>query len=110
MSAPHRVPRRTLYLTERRARTIRLAPVDIDFLLAYHRGHFEILPASERDRYRLTPLGRVGLVVAPTCRLVIRPKIPLQNLFFLLDPTLPVAAVGDASTPRPAGEMLDFLA
>jgi 5-methylcytosine-specific restriction enzyme subunit McrC len=102
-------PCRTLVLTERITRTIRLTPADIDFLLVHHRGHFEILPTTERHCYRLTSLGRVGVVVAPTCRLVIRPKIPLQNLFLLLDPTTAVAAADDASTPRAAEEMLDFL-
>jgi 5-methylcytosine-specific restriction enzyme subunit McrC len=53
-------------------------------------------------------MGHVGVIVAPGCRLVIRPKIPLQNLFFLLDPSLPFAL--DQATPAAGVEVLDLLA
>lgn len=104
------VPTRTLVLTERIGRVCRLAPADVAFLLAHHRAHLELVPAGPRHRYRLTPAGHVGVIVAPTCRLVIHPKIPLANIFYLLDPLAPAAAVTDAVTAAPGNEMLAFLA
>jgi 5-methylcytosine-specific restriction enzyme subunit McrC len=101
---------RTLILTERTPHFARLTPADVAFLLEHHRGHVEVLPTGRRDRYRLTALGRVGVLVAPTCRLVIRPKVPLANLFAMLDPLAPVPAERDAVTPATGTEALEFLA
>src|SRR4051794_22546453 len=96
---------RTLVLTERVAHVCRLAPADVAFLLTAHRGRFELTPPHQRHRYRLTALGHVGIVVAPTCRLVIRPKVPLSNLLLLLAPLAPVSSVPDAVTPPPGLEV-----
>lgn len=101
---------RTLTLTERVPAECRLAPGDVAFLLAEHRTHLELLPTGRRDRYRLRPFGVVGVLVAPTCRLVIRPKIPLRSLFHLLDPTAAWPGAVDQSTPAPANDLLGFLA
>lgn len=102
---------RTLMLTERVPALVGLPPAAADYLLAEHRAAVRLTPTRRRHRYRLTPLGRVGVLPAPGVRLVIRPKIPLRNVFYLLDPaaSLP-AAEDDASTPEPAGAALDFLA
>jgi 5-methylcytosine-specific restriction enzyme subunit McrC len=104
------IPARTVILTERTARVCRLAPADVEFLLAHHRTHFELTPTGRRHAYRLRPAGLAGVVVAPTCRLVVRPKVPLVNLFHLLDPLAPLPAAADAVTPAPGAEALDFLA
>jgi 5-methylcytosine-specific restriction enzyme subunit McrC len=101
---------RTLILTERVPHIARLAPADVAVLLENHRGHVEVLPTGRRDCYRLTALGFVGVLVAPTSRLVIRPKIPLSNLFAMLDPLAPVPAACDAVTPATGTEALEFLA
>jgi 5-methylcytosine-specific restriction enzyme subunit McrC len=101
---------RTLILTERRPRIVRLAPGDVAFLLEHHRGRLEVLPTVGRDRYRLTALGCAGLLVAPTCRFVIRPKIPLANVFAMLDPLAEVSSESDRITPENGTEALDFLA
>ena len=77
--------RPTVILTERRPRRVRLAPADVEFLLAEHAGRIDLAPTGRRGVFRLTPRGLAGVVVAPTRRLVIHPKIPLQNLLFLLD-------------------------
>ncbi len=105
----HSVPR-TLMLTERVPHVARMSPADVAFLIDNHRGHIEVLPAGRRDRYRLTALGCVGVLVTPGYRLVIRPKIPLPNLFAMLDPLAPVPAAVDAVTPMAGTEVLDFLA
>jgi 5-methylcytosine-specific restriction enzyme subunit McrC len=104
------IPARTVILTERIARRCRLAPADVEYLLARHRGHVELTPTGRPHVYRVTPTGHVGVIVAPTCRLMIQPKIPLLNLFFLLDPALPLPAGADSVTPADGTEVLNFLA
>ena len=53
-------------------------------------------------------LGCAGVLVAPTCRLVIRPKDPLANVFAMLDPLAPVPAAEDAIEPSIGTEVLGF--
>jgi 5-methylcytosine-specific restriction enzyme subunit McrC len=103
-------PRRTILLTERRAAVCRLSFEDVDFLLAHHRPHLEVLPTRRRGRYRLTPTGHVGVLVTPHCRLVIRPKVSVRSLFHLLDPTGPLPAFADHATVTPGTEALHLLA
>jgi 5-methylcytosine-specific restriction enzyme subunit McrC len=102
--------RRTLVLTERRPRRVRLSPADVEFLLASHARRIDVAPTGRRGVVQLTPRGCAGVVVAPTLRLVIHPKIPLQNLFFLLDSDDPAPAIRDEAAPAPGIEVLDFLA
>ncbi len=103
-------PVRTLALTERVPARVRLAPEAADFLLAGWRHAVALTPTRRRHRYRLTPLGHVGVLSAPGVRLVIRPKVPLRNVFFMLDPAAPLPTIDDATAPEPAGLLLDFLA
>jgi 5-methylcytosine-specific restriction enzyme subunit McrC len=105
---PSAVP--TFRLTERTTAECRLTPDDVDFLLEAHRAHIRIVPTRQRDLYRLTPTGHVGTIVAPHCRLLIRPKIPLRNLFHLLDPAGPVPVSEDRTATVPGADLLDFLA
>lgn len=100
----------TLFLTERRPRLAWLAPVDVAYLLEHHRGHLEVLPTGRRDRYRLTALGYVGVLAAPTCRFIIQPKIPLANIFAMLDPRAEVPQARDDSAAQTGTETLEFLA
>jgi 5-methylcytosine-specific restriction enzyme subunit McrC len=101
---------RTIFLTERVPHCCRLTSADVDFLLAQHRRHVELVPTGERRRYRLVARGQVGTLVAPTCRLVIRPKVPLVNLLALLDPGLRLSLQDDAVAPAAEPDLLDFLA
>jgi 5-methylcytosine-specific restriction enzyme subunit McrC len=103
-------PERTVVLTERVPHVCRLAPADVEFLLRHHRGRVEVVPTGRRRRYRLTSAGYAGVLVAPTCRLVVRPKVPLDNLFALLDPAAPLPSADDRVTPVPGAEALEFLA
>ncbi len=74
-----------------------------------HRSRIDLAPTGRRGVFRLAPRGCAGVVVAPTRRLVIHPKIALQNLFFLLDPDDPVSVALDESALAPGLEILDFL-
>ena len=101
---------RTLLLTERVPHRARLAPADVAFLLDQQRGNLEVLPTGRRDRYRLTALGCVGTINTPNSRLVIRPKIPLANVFAMLDPLAPMPAERDVTAAADGTEVLEFLA
>ncbi len=83
MAAPEK---RTLHLVERRPQRCRLAPEDHAHLHRWHRTELEITYTARRHVYHLTPRGYVGVIEAPRCRLLIEPKIPLSNLFYLLHP------------------------
>ncbi len=97
-------------LTERVARDCRLSADDVAFLLEAHRAHVEVAPTGRRGSYRLTPKGHVGTIVAPRCRLVIAPKVPLRNLLYLLDPDHSPPDEADDSSVTGADGALDFLA
>jgi 5-methylcytosine-specific restriction enzyme subunit McrC len=101
---------RTLVLTEWVPHVARLAPVDVAFLLEHHRAQLDVRPTGRRDRYRLTALGCAGVLVAPSCRLVIRPKVPLANVYAMLDPLASVSAASDVVKAVPGSELFDFLA
>jgi 5-methylcytosine-specific restriction enzyme subunit McrC len=101
---------RTVVLTERVTVRARLAPVVADFLLDGLRHVVTVNPTRRRHYYRLTPLGHVGVLPAPGVRLVIRPKIPLRNVFYMVDPSAVVPEAADASMAEPAGPVLSFLA
>src|SRR5262249_34377999 len=103
-------PPPTIVLTERTAAECRLEPDDVAYLLAEHRAHVDLVPTRQPSRYRLTPAGHVGTIVAPGCRLIIRPKLPLRNLFHLLDPSARIPAVADRTAVLPGAEALEFLA
>jgi 5-methylcytosine-specific restriction enzyme subunit McrC len=102
--------RRTIRLKERVSRECRLRPAEVAFLLDHHRAHVEVAPTGRRGRYRVTPAGHVGTIVGPMCRWVIRPKVPLANLFHLLDPAGPCPVSEDQVSPLVGTELLDFLA
>jgi len=100
----------TLLLTERVAAECSLHPDDVEFLLAGHRRHVQLLPTRQAGVYRLTPAGYAGVLVTPHSRLVLRPKIPIRNVFYLLEPLADVPVAADATAAVPGTEALDFLA
>src|SRR5262245_1971540 len=102
--------RRTLRLIEYRPREVRLRRADVDALLADPHRAVEVAPTRDRGRYRLTASGKVGVLLTPNLRIVIRPKIPATNLHLLLDPVAPPDAVADVAGAEPGTEAIDFLA
>jgi 5-methylcytosine-specific restriction enzyme subunit McrC len=100
----------TLLLTERCRAEHPLSGDDLEFLLAEHAHHLHIVPTRRPAVYRLTPTRFIGLLVAPTCRLVIQPKIPLRSLYHLLDPSALPPAVTTVTPEAVSEAVLDFLA
>ena len=76
--------RRTITLTERRTRAVKLPRTEAHFLLAHARNLIDVVPAFERGVYRLTPRGYVGFIDGPAARYAIGPKIPWPNVEMLL--------------------------
>ncbi len=98
----------TWVLTERTPAEVPLSPEAVDYLLAHHRAHLRLLPTRASGVFRVTATGHVGTILAPDCRLVLQPKIPLRNVLYLLEPD---AALPPADGPAgDDGDMLDLLA
>ncbi len=101
---------RTLTLTERRCTECRLSGQDVDFLLSAHGSHLRIVPTRQRSLFRVTPTRFVGVIAAPGCRLLIRPKVSLRALFHLLDPQTDADVDAVPFAGAPGIEVLWFLA
>jgi 5-methylcytosine-specific restriction enzyme subunit McrC len=86
-------------LTERRTRVVRLPRADAAFLRDHAAHAFDLTPAFEPHRYRVTPRGVVGFLDGPTARFVVRPKLPWPDLLRLLGADSPPAAGGAGSLP-----------
>jgi 5-methylcytosine-specific restriction enzyme subunit McrC len=78
-----------LRLVERRPREMRLPASVVAELLAVAPKRFEVLPTHRRGVYRLTSQGLVGELRLSRLSILIRPKIPLTNLAFLMGFTPP---------------------
>lgn len=102
--------RHTYFLRERTPADCALSPEDVEFLLERHRAHLRVLPTGQPGIFRLTPAGHVGTLLTPHCRLVIRPKIPLDHLYRLLDPRISPVLQSDRDGPGPEREIIDVLA
>lgn len=100
----------TIHLTERAARIVELSPSSVAYLLDRHRYHLQLEPTGLIHQYRLRARGVVGVIVAPDCRLIIAPKIPLDNLFVMLSGDEPVRSKSDQLQAAPADELVAFLA
>jgi 5-methylcytosine-specific restriction enzyme subunit McrC len=101
---------RTLHLIERRSRLRRLAPAEVDFLLAHHRTTLELLQTARRHVYRITPAGVAGVIVTPCRRIAISSKVPLRNLLLLMDPMDDPPTERDTVKPADGSEVIDLLA
>jgi 5-methylcytosine-specific restriction enzyme subunit McrC len=64
------------------------------------RGRLIITPGGAPDRWRIKATSYVGTIVSPGVRLLIKPKMPIANLFYLLE------ASGKALNIRP--EVFDY--
>ena len=73
---------RTIKLEEYRPSRVRLTRSEVEQLLAT--GLIGLTPLAGEGMYELRAGSQVGTVVLPSLRLLIRPKVGLENLFFLL--------------------------
>jgi 5-methylcytosine-specific restriction enzyme subunit McrC len=71
-------------LAEHSARDVALTTVQFRALADLARGRLDVLPAAEPGRYTLRTRQYVGTLTVPGLELVIRPKVPLPNLFWML--------------------------
>ncbi|QJW93518.1 5-methylcytosine restriction system specificity protein McrC [Frigoriglobus tundricola] len=101
--------RRTVPLTERRTREVKLPRADANFLLAHARHLIDVVPTFEPRTYRLTPRGYVGFLDGPTTRFVIGPKFPWPNVRMLLGLSAETGAAS-ADPTVPDGGLLAVLA
>lgn len=74
--------RRTIRLREYQPTPERLSQSELDQVLAS--GLVEVRPLRDEGLYELRPGSTVGAAVLPSIRLLIQPKLPLDNLFFML--------------------------
>lgn len=97
---------RTLILTERRPRAVRLPRAELAFLLGAARHVMDVAPTFRSGVYVLTPRGLVGFLSGPTVRYEVRPKLPWPNLRLLLG----LGSEPGGEPHAPAGGLLVALA
>lgn len=81
-----------LVLREYESASIRLSEEEAPAITRVVAGKLAIAPSTEADHYRVTAMQYVGTVVLPGLEILIRPKVPIGNLFLLLDIGLPSSA------------------
>lgn len=74
---------RTIRLREHKTSVARLADSEVQDLLALPRGFVEVARRGG-DEYTLRPGSRIGTAVKGSLRVLVRPKVSLRNVFFLL--------------------------
>jgi 5-methylcytosine-specific restriction enzyme subunit McrC len=84
--------RRRLILREHETQVIAMSPSAARDLMRLASGRVVVTPAPEGGQWHVTATHHVGTVVLPELELLIRPKIPIDNLFLLLDVGLPEEA------------------
>lgn len=84
--------RPSLTISEYEAATVRLSEESARTIARLVAGKIVVTPALEPHSYTITATQYVGTVVLPELELLIRPKVPIENLFLLLDVGVPPAA------------------
>lgn len=74
---------RTIRLREHKTDVARLTDSEVQELLALPDGFVEVTPRGG-DEYALRPGSRVGTAVRGSLRVLVRPKVGLRNVLFLL--------------------------
>src|SRR4051812_25400931 len=80
--APERQP---LVLKEYEEGEVQVSPEQERTLRRLVRGRLTILPGDEVGRWRVKASSYVGTVVTPDVQILVVPKIPTANLFYLLE-------------------------
>ena len=71
---------------------------------------FETLPTRQPGLFRVIPTGHVGTILAPDCRLLLQPKIPIRNVLYLLDNNADLPPLAYTTPVTPGGDLIDLLA
>lgn len=71
-------------LTEFAPRTVELTEEEYRILLREFRNKIIVYRSEEKDRFDLYPQQFVGVIVLPVHSIVIQPKIPMLNFFYML--------------------------
>lgn len=79
--------RRTIILREHETVTTTLTQGELTELLFAGKGAIEIAPTTEIGRYRIKARAMVGTIASSQIQVLIRPKIPIENVFLLLEPS-----------------------
>ncbi len=77
---------RVVELTERRPQLVRVPRADAVELRRRYGFAFDVVPGWVRGTIRVTPRGVVGTVMTAGVRWVVRPKLPAEALYRLIDP------------------------
>lgn len=80
---------RVIALREYEQRVVELDDQDARDVATVSNGKLTVLAGPAAGTWLLAPSGWVGAVVTPNVEVLIRPKVPLHNLFLLLDVGLP---------------------
>lgn len=72
-------------LVEYGSQPVVLAPSELQSLMAAAGNRLVFAPTGHTNGYTVTATSYVGTVVTPSVRVVVRPKISLANLFYLLE-------------------------
>jgi len=99
---------RTIHLRERRPRELRLSADAVRTLIDLPSRPLDLVPLGG-DRWRVVPRGVAGVVLTPSIRFHIRPKLPLGNLLRMIDPDLPLPVLEDLAQSQPGSEVLTIL-
>jgi len=83
--AAMRVERPTIVLSEYEDSEVELTLAQAQALRRLCRERLTVQPGDVLGRWRIRASSYVGTVVTPDVRILIRPKIPLANLFYLLE-------------------------
>jgi len=75
---------RTITLTEYESRDAQLTRDEVTTLLREFGGKLDVVPTLVPDTYSLHAKQFVGHIVLRTCRITIKPKVPIGNLFRML--------------------------
>ena len=80
-----RAERPTFVLNEYEDGEVDLTLVQAQALRRLCRERLTVQPGDVADRWRIKASSYVGTIVTPDVRILIRPKVPLANLFYLLE-------------------------
>lgn len=85
MRSPALALRRTLALSEYSEGVIELAPDALQRLRAAAEERLRIMPGDTRDTWIVRASQYVGMLTTPDVQILVRPKVPIENVLLLLE-------------------------